>query len=102
VSATTRNEPRGRTPNRIVGKPDERTRNVSCGRYSSLLFAGGNGPSAEGSVTGTLNNVMTQNGLPDTVEAQLPRIDEIGGLLHENHYPVGSAAERPRKNRTKR
>ena len=26
---------------------------------------------------------MTQNGLPDTVEAQLPRIDEIGGLLRE-------------------
>lgn len=56
-----------------------------------ILVAGDNGPSAEGSVTGTLNNMMTQNGVPDTVEAQLPVIDEIGGPLHENHYPVGWA-----------
>ncbi|WP_158972410.1 arylsulfatase [Chachezhania sediminis] len=56
-----------------------------------ILIAGDNGPSAEGSLTGTLNNMMTQNGVPDTVEAQLPEIDEIGGPLHENHYPVGWA-----------
>ncbi|WP_417700315.1 arylsulfatase [Pseudophaeobacter sp.] len=56
-----------------------------------ILIAGDNGPSAEGSITGTLNNMMTQNGVPDTVEAQLPVIDEIGGPLHENHYPVGWA-----------
>ena len=56
-----------------------------------IYIAGDNGPSAEGSVTGTLNNMMTQNGIPDTVEAQLPKIDEIGGPLHENHYPVGWA-----------
>ncbi len=54
-----------------------------------IYILGDNGPSAEGSVTGTLNNMMTQNGIPDTVEAQLPLIDEIGGPLHENHYPVG-------------
>ncbi|NVK41930.1 MAG: arylsulfatase [Oceanospirillaceae bacterium] len=56
-----------------------------------ILIAGDNGPSAEGSVTGTLNNMMTQNGIPDTIEGQLPEIDEIGGPAHENHYPVGWA-----------
>ena len=56
-----------------------------------LYVAGDNGPSAEGSLTGTINNMMTQNGFPDTVEAQLKVIDEIGGPLHENHYPVGWA-----------
>ncbi len=56
-----------------------------------FLIAGDNGPSAEGSPTGTLNNMMTQNGLPDSVENQLPYIDEIGGPEHENHYPVGWA-----------
>jgi len=56
-----------------------------------VYIAGDNGASAEGSVTGTLNNMMTQNGIPDTVPAQLAKIDEIGGLLHENHYPVGWA-----------
>jgi arylsulfatase A-like enzyme len=54
-----------------------------------LYVIGDNGPSAEGSLTGTLNNMMTQSGIPDTVAAQLPLIDEIGGPLHENHYPVG-------------
>ena len=58
---------------------------------NTLIFyvAGDNGPSAEGSLTGTLNNMMTQSGVPDTVERQLAVIDEIGGPLHENHYPVG-------------
>lgn len=61
------------------------------GGDNTLIFyiAGDNGPSAEGSLTGTLNNMMTQNGVPDTVEGQLPHMDEIGGRLHENHYPVG-------------
>ncbi|MFV0301238.1 MAG: arylsulfatase [Paracoccus sp. (in: a-proteobacteria)] len=56
-----------------------------------ILIAGDNGPSAEGSLTGTLNNIMTQNGIPDTVAGQLPEIDRIGGPDHENHYPVGWA-----------
>ena len=56
-----------------------------------IYVAGDNGPSAEGSLTGTLNNMMTQNGIPDTVEDQLPKIDEIGGPMHENHFPVGWA-----------
>jgi arylsulfatase len=56
-----------------------------------IYIAGDNGPSAEGSITGTLNNMMTQNGVPDSVEAQLAKIDELGGPLHENHYPVGWA-----------
>ena len=54
-----------------------------------IYVAGDNGPSAEGSVTGTINNMMTQNGVPDTVKAQFEKLDEIGGPLHENHYPVG-------------
>lgn len=56
-----------------------------------IYVAGDNGPSAEGSLTGTTNNMMTQNGIPDTVEGQIEEIDEIGGPKHENHYPVGWA-----------
>jgi arylsulfatase A-like enzyme len=56
-----------------------------------ILVAGDNGPSAEGSLVGTTNNMMTQSGIPDSVEAQLPEIDEIGGPKHENHYAVGWA-----------
>jgi arylsulfatase A-like enzyme len=43
---------------------------------------------AEGSLTGTLNNMKTQLGLLDDVSFMLKHIDEIGGPLHENHYPV--------------
>ena len=56
-----------------------------------IFVAGDNGPSAEGSLTGTTNNMMTQNGIPDDVASQLKVLDEIGGPKHENHYPVGWA-----------
>ncbi|QDT65983.1 arylsulfatase [Calycomorphotria hydatis] len=56
-----------------------------------IYVAGDNGPSAEGSLTGTTNNMMTQNGIPDTLESQLDELSEIGGPKHENHYPVGWA-----------
>jgi arylsulfatase len=53
-----------------------------------IYVAGDNGPSAEGSLTGTLNNMKTQHGYPDDAATMLAHIDEIGGPLHENHYPV--------------
>jgi len=56
-----------------------------------IYIVGDNGPSAEGSLTGTLNNMKTQLGLLDEVGTILEHIDEIGGPLHENHYPVGWA-----------
>ncbi|WP_010483544.1 arylsulfatase [Pseudomonas sp. S9] len=56
-----------------------------------IYIAGDNGASPEGTPTGTLNEIMTQNGIPDSVEAQLAKIDELGSPLHENHYAVGWA-----------
>jgi arylsulfatase len=56
-----------------------------------IYIVGDNGPSAEGSLTGTLNNMKTQLGLLDDVSTMLKKIDELGGPLHENHYPVGWA-----------
>lgn len=53
-----------------------------------IFIVGDNGPSAEGTLTGTLNNMKTQQGFHDTVDAMLEHIDEIGGPGHENHYPV--------------
>lgn len=54
-----------------------------------IYVVGDNGPSAEGSLTGTLNNMKAQQGFPDDVPTMLSKIDEIGGPKHENHYPVG-------------
>ena len=54
-----------------------------------IYIVGDNGPSAEGTLTGTLNVMRTMLGLPDDVSAMLKHIDEIGGPQYENHYPVG-------------
>ncbi|MXO60686.1 sulfatase-like hydrolase/transferase [Altererythrobacter salegens] len=53
-----------------------------------IYVVGDNGPSAEGSLTGTVNNMKSQHGYPDSVEEMLKMIDEIGTGKHENHYPV--------------
>jgi arylsulfatase A-like enzyme len=53
-----------------------------------IYVVGDSGPSAEGSMTGTVNNMKTQHGYPDSVKDMLKVLDEIGGPAHENHYPV--------------
>ena len=53
-----------------------------------IYITGDNGGSAEGSMVGTLNNMATQNGIPDTVESQLKVLDELGTPKHENHFAV--------------
>ncbi|AIL61765.1 arylsulfatase [Pseudomonas alkylphenolica] len=75
-----------------VGRLLDTVRALPGGDNTLVIYVtGDNGASAEGSMVGTLNNVMTQNGVPDSVPAQLAKLDEIGGPLHENHYPVGWA-----------
>jgi arylsulfatase A-like enzyme len=54
-----------------------------------IYIVGDNGPSGEGSLTGTLSVMKSQLGLLDDVPTMLKHIDEIGGPQHENHYPVG-------------
>lgn len=56
-----------------------------------VLALGDNGASAEGGLTGTINNMGTQNGFPDDVPSMLKVIDEIGSPKHENHFSVGWA-----------
>jgi arylsulfatase len=53
-----------------------------------IYIVGDNGPSAEGSLTGTLNNMKTQHGYPDDVDEMVKHMDKIGGPHFENHYPV--------------
>ncbi|WOK35901.1 arylsulfatase [Sphingomonas sp. C3-2] len=53
-----------------------------------IYVVGDNGPSAEGTLTGTVNNMKSQHGYPDDVQEMLKVIDEIGNTEHENHYPV--------------
>ena len=53
-----------------------------------IYIVGDNGPSAEGSLTGTLSNMKSQQGYPDDPATMLKHIYEIGSRRFENHYPV--------------
>ncbi|HEY3142942.1 MAG TPA: arylsulfatase [Acidimicrobiales bacterium] len=50
-----------------------------------------NGASAEGGPNGTFNENKFFNGIPDTIEANLARIDELGSPTSYNHYCSGWA-----------
>jgi arylsulfatase len=56
-----------------------------------IYIIGDNGSSAEGTLTGTLNEMMGLNGFLSTFDQLLPRIDEIGLPGTVPHYAVGWA-----------
>jgi arylsulfatase len=57
-----------------------------------IYIVGDNGPSAEGTLQGTLNEVAAcGNGIIEPLEVMLRRYDEIGGPNTVGHYPVGWA-----------
>lgn len=60
---------------------------------NTLVFfiLGDNGASGEGGIHGSLNEIAALNNYPDTTENILNHLDEIGGPMAYNHYPVGWA-----------
>jgi arylsulfatase A-like enzyme len=50
-----------------------------------------NGASGEGGPDGSVNEMKFANGIPDSMEANLALIDELGGPRTYNHYPTGWA-----------
>ncbi|MGI9666202.1 MAG: sulfatase-like hydrolase/transferase [Acidimicrobiia bacterium] len=56
-----------------------------------MYIAGDNGASAEGGLDGAFNELKALNGVKETVDDILDRIDEIGTPNAFNHYPVGWA-----------
>ena len=58
-----------------------------------VYIIGDNGASAEGTLNGTFNELMTLNGVTDieTPEFMMSRIDDFGGPEAFNHYAVGWA-----------
>ncbi|WP_167615060.1 arylsulfatase [Maribellus sediminis] len=72
-----------------TGKLIDAARSLPGGENTMVIYViGDNGSSAEGTLTGTLNNMMTQNGFPDNVERQLIEMEDLGGPEHENHFAV--------------
>jgi arylsulfatase len=56
-----------------------------------IYIQGDNGASAEGSPQGLLNEMTFFNNIKEPFEEVLGRMDELGGPLTFNHYPVGWA-----------
>jgi arylsulfatase A-like enzyme len=56
-----------------------------------IYIVGDNGASPEGGLTGTDNEAKRFNGIIDSAEASRKLIDQLGGPLAYNNYPVGWA-----------
>ncbi|MCP4308485.1 MAG: arylsulfatase, partial [bacterium] len=66
----------------------------AMGELDNTLFIyvfGDNGSSAEGGLTGTFNETIVLNALPDPVEDQLPLLDDWGGPASYPHFHAGWA-----------
>lgn len=56
-----------------------------------IFIQGDNGASAEGGPHGELNETMFMNGMSEDLSVLLEHLDELGGPMAYNHYPVGWA-----------
>jgi arylsulfatase A-like enzyme len=56
-----------------------------------VVVVSDNGSSGEGGPNGSFNENKFFNNIPDSVEENLARIDELGGTTSYNHYPTGWA-----------
>ena len=56
-----------------------------------IYIQGDNGASAEGSPQGLLNEMTFFNAIPEDFKEVLRRMDDLGGPMTFNHYPIGWA-----------
>ena len=56
-----------------------------------VVVVSDNGASGEGGPNGSVNEMKFANGIPDTMEANLPLLDQLGSPTTYNHYPNGWA-----------
>jgi arylsulfatase A-like enzyme len=54
-----------------------------------IMIVSDNGASAEGGPTGSFNEMLFFNMVPESFEDNLAKIDELGGTKAYNHYPWG-------------
>jgi arylsulfatase A-like enzyme len=56
-----------------------------------VMLVSDNGASGEGGPEGSVNEMKFANGIPDSIDANLAMLDELGGPRTYNHYPNGWA-----------
>jgi arylsulfatase A-like enzyme len=63
------------------------------GEWDNTIFivTSDNGASGEGTPTGSVNESLFFNGMPDSIEQNMEYFDVLGGIETYNHYPTGWA-----------
>ena len=56
-----------------------------------VVLVSDNGASGEGGPDGSVNEMKFLNGMPDDLEENLSKVDDLGGPKTYNHYPTGWA-----------
>ncbi len=56
-----------------------------------VIVVSDNGASGEGGPNGSVNEMLFANGIPDNIQSNLAKLDELGGTRTYNHYPNGWA-----------
>jgi arylsulfatase A-like enzyme len=56
-----------------------------------IYIQGDNGASAEGTPQGLLNEMAVFNGIPEDFQKVMAHMNDLGGPMTFNHYPVGWA-----------
>jgi arylsulfatase A-like enzyme len=59
--------------------------------HTMVIVVSDNGASGEGGPDGSVNENLIFNGIPDSLEANLAMLDELGGTKTYGHYPNGWA-----------
>ena len=76
---------------RSAGSSTPSPRSARLDNTLVIYIQGDNGASAEGSRQGLLNEMTFFNKLKETFDEVLRRMDELGGPMTFNHYPIGWA-----------
>ena len=64
-------------------------KSIGAWENTLIMFISDNGASAEGGPTGSVNENKFFNNVPDSLEENLKKIDELGGPTTFNHYAWG-------------
>ena len=71
------------------GRLFEFLKSIGAFENTLIMFISDNGASAEGGPTGSVNENKFFNNVPDSLEENLKKIDELGGPSTFNHYAWG-------------
>jgi arylsulfatase A-like enzyme len=74
-----------------IGRLTEFLRSTGDLENTLIFIISDNGASAEGGLNGSINEMMWANQVPEVMEENLKKIDELGSRKTYNHYPVGWA-----------